>query len=429
MKRRDRAIDRTSMARLQIELPPPARVHDALRTTTERLAGELVAPARTAPDWSELEWCIARAASAIHGLSGLLSGRLVWEGPADWQDFLTQQRNHMVRRQARLEHLLRVVDQGMRERGIAGIALKGTALHAAGLYSPGERPMADLDVLVRPADFERCTALLETLGFLERYRFWKNRVFSPRDEPPPVRLGEHFNNAIRVELHDRICEILPLRLTDISRFIQPAEAAPGLGPYPSTAALMSHLLLHAAGGIVPREVRLIQLHDIARLAARMSDQDWIEVLRLSDRPRGPWWMLPPLALTVRYCGPVVPEGVIAAAAACCPAILRTTSRRQRLSDVSLSRVWVDALPGIAWAQTVREALAYTVGRIAPTAARKSDLKLAAALQPNLTGGGWYHLSQTRRILRWLTSRQTRSQTMDVVRAAASADVHDAEIPC
>jgi putative nucleotidyltransferase-like protein len=407
------------MSRLQIALPSPARVHEALRTTTERLAGELMAPAQTAPDWSELEWCIARAASAIHGVSGLLAGRLVWQGPTDWQDFLTQQRGHMVRRQAHLEHLLRVVDEAMRGRGIAGIALKGTALYAAGIYSPGERPMADLDVLVRPADFERCTALLETLGFQERYRFWKNRVFSPRDEPPPGRLGEDSNNAIRVELHDRICEILPLRLTDISHFIQPAEATPGLGPYPSKAALMAHLLLHAAGGIVPREVRLIQLHDIARLAARMSDQDWIGVLRVSDRPRGPWWALPPLALTVRHCGPVIPQWVIAAAAACCPAVLRAISRRQRLSDVSLSRVWVDALPGITWARSVHEALAYTVGRIAPTAARKSDLKLAAALQPSLVEGGWYHLSQTRRILRWLTSRQTRSLTMDVVRAAAT----------
>ena len=408
------------MSRLQIELPPPARVHEVLRTTTEYLAGELAAPARTAPDWSELEWCVARAASAIHGVSGLLSARLVWQGPADWQDFLTQQRSHMVRRQARLERLLRVIDQGMRERGIAGVGLKGVALYAAGLYSPGERPMADLDVLVRPADFERCTALLETLGFQERYRFWKNRVFSLRDEPPPVRLGEHSNNAIRVELHDRICEILPLRLTDISRFIQPAEVVPGLGVYSSKAALMAHLLLHAAGGIVPRELRLIQLHDIARLAARMSEQDWIGVLRFSDRPRGPWWVLPPLALTVRYCGPAVPEWVIAAAADRCPALLRATSRRQQLSDVSLSRVWMDALPGIAWAQSVREALVYTVGRIAPTAARKSDLKLAAALQPSLAEGGWYDLSQTRRILRWLTSRQTRSHTMDVVRAAGAA---------
>jgi len=405
------------MSRLEIKLPPPARVHEALRAATERLAGELVAPAQTAPPWSELEWRIARAASAIHGVSGLLASRLAWQGPADWRDFLGQQRDHIVRRQARLGHLLAVIDEGMRARGISAIALKGTALYAAGIYSPGERPMADLDVLVRPVDCERCASLLETLGFHERYRFWKNRVFSPRDEPAPVRLGEHADNAIRVELHDRICEILPQRLTDISRFIQPAEAAPGLSPYPSKAALMAHLLLHAAGGIVPREVRLIQLHDIARLAARMSDEDWMEMLQISDQPRGPWWILPPLALTVRHCGPVVPESVIAAAAACCPAILRSISRRQQLSDVSLSRVWVDALPGITWAQSVREALAYALGRMVPSGARKSDLKLAAALQPSLVEGGWYDLSQTRRILRWLTSHQTRSLTMDVVRAA------------
>jgi hypothetical protein len=50
-------------------------------------------------------------------------------------------------------------------RGVALVALKGAALHAQGIYSAGERPMADLDLLVSEDNMARATELLTELGF------------------------------------------------------------------------------------------------------------------------------------------------------------------------------------------------------------------------------------------------------------------------
>ena len=47
---------------------------------------------------------------------------------------------------------------------------------------------------------------------------------------------------------------------------------------------MMHLLLHAAGNMRARALRLIQLHDIARLAQAFGSGDWKELL--AARPDG-----------------------------------------------------------------------------------------------------------------------------------------------
>ena len=132
-----------------------------------------------------------------------------------------------------------------------------------------------------------------TLGFRETYATWKHRVFEPQEMRPAAAFGEHAENAMKIELHTRIQEILPLRAVDVSEqmFAQPLR--PGLNGYPSRAALMLHLLLHASGAMVFRALRLLNLHDIARLAALMSDQDWDEfLLRGNAHGKRMWWALP-----------------------------------------------------------------------------------------------------------------------------------------
>ena len=144
------------MARVP-DLPPPKALQDALRKTTETLAHELAQPSDSAPEWSDFEWQIARAAAAIHGVSPLLSGALRWQGPAEWRQFLVQQKAQTAARHARIEELLRLIDTSAGAEGVCAVALKGAELHAMGLYAPGERPMADVDLLVRAADKERTT--------------------------------------------------------------------------------------------------------------------------------------------------------------------------------------------------------------------------------------------------------------------------------
>jgi hypothetical protein len=175
---------------------------------------------------------------------------------------------------------------------------------------------------------------------------------------------------------------------------------------------MAHLLLHAAGGMAYRTLRLLQLHDIALLARRLEPQDWETLLRWR-----PWWAWPPLALAERYYGALGPRAVTAALRAACPTLLRVRCARQCLADVSLSRLWIEAFPGIEWSGSVREAMTFAARRIVPSAEVLADRQFARATDPNLASGDWGGLSQGRRILRALRSRTPRPWPLHNVRAA------------
>jgi hypothetical protein len=389
----------------------------SLRKVTETLAEELARPTEIAPDWSEVEWNVARAVAVMHGVSPLLSRALRWRGPPGWVKFLEEQSAHTVRRHGRIAELLRRIDQRAREEGVAAIALKGAALHAIGLYAAGERPMADIDLLVRPADTQRTARMLDSLGFYESCASWKERVFTPIDEHAPNALGEHSDNNIKIELHERICERLPWHITDVTDDVFPSRAYPGLNAYPSRASLMIHLLLHAAGSMAFQSLRLLHLHDLAALSALMTESDWDEVLAYGLSGRRLWWALPPLKLTSRYYSCRVPARVLAALGDVCPFLLERIAGHKSLYDVSYSYPWVDALPGVEWSQSIRELLEFVVSRVRPSAEHVALREQTAKTQAWAVQSQWAHLSQGRRVVRWITSRPTRPATMHAVRAA------------
>lgn len=396
------------------QLPPPDELHAALRTITERLAVEIAQPRGSAPAWSELEWRMARAVAAMHGISGLLATAPPWRGPIGWVDFLSEQHAQIARRHLRLQELLIAVGDCFLARGIPVQALKGAALHRDGLYQAGERPMADLDLLVRPQHAQAAGGALESLGLRESHRTLKHRVFVPARAARRPGFGEHADNDMKVELHERICEPLPLRLTDISHLIWPHAVHPGLNPYPTRAALMAHLLLHAGGGMACRTLRLVQLHDIALLAGRLTQQDW-RALESSAA----WWAWPPLVLAERYYGALAPRALMVKLRGRCPTSLRRACRDQCLSDVSLSRLWLEAFPGIEWARTLREALSYVARRIVPSASVLAERRLSLQTEPSLAEGDWGGLSQGRRIVRALKGRTPRPWPLYNVRGALS----------
>ena len=404
------------MNNVAIPLPPFRTVEAALRKTTEFLAQELTRPGRAPPQWSEFEWRVAEAVAALQGISALLSEVLQWTGPEHWQAFLNEQRTHTLLRQRRIEELLVGIDSRARDEGIGIVALKGAALLKIGIYQPGERPMGDVDLLIHSADFDVTARLLATLGYAESFTTWRHRVFVPRASANSVGFGEHVENPLKIELHSRIMERLPAFHTDITSLELPQHMHAGLNAYPSVAALMRHLLLHAAGNMRARALRLIQLHDIALLAGRMNSADWKELL-LGTAERGLWWAFPPLALTTRYYPAAIPAAFIEAIEPDCPWLLRRVSRHHQLADVSWSKVRIQAFPGIEWSGSPREAVLFAMSRIWPDRKALAELSHAEAAQPALTHIPWYGLSHGTRILRWVFSRPPRVQTLFSVRSA------------
>ncbi|HEX3912602.1 MAG TPA: nucleotidyltransferase family protein [Steroidobacteraceae bacterium] len=397
-------------------VPSAAKLHPTLCKVTERLARELASPTQAAPEWSEYEWTIARAVAAMHGISPLLSRTLRWQGPSAWTTFLDEQRTHTRARHGRIQALLISIDRKTREAGVAATALKGAALHQLGLYQAGDRPMADVDLLVRPADVVRTAALLTSLGFRQSGETWKERIFTPIDDSAAAEFGEHAANGLKIELHERICEKLPWYLTDVSQFIFPSRPTAGLNEYPSNASLMHHLLLHAAGSMAFQGLRILQLHDIALLAGRMSAADWQEMTTSSSARNRKWWAYPPLALISRYYPAKIPQRVLAALKHDCRFVLRAVGAKKSLVDVSYSYLWVRAFPGLEWSQSVGEMLRFAVSRVRPNAMHLDQRKRDAASQKWAKQDDWSRLSQGRRMLRWLTSRQTRPVTMHAIAA-------------
>jgi hypothetical protein len=405
----------TSAEHAQHALPPLRAIQVGLRRTTEKLAHELAHPTVHVPDWSPPEWRIARAVTVLHGVASLLSRRLRWRGPPGWAGFLDEQQTHTERRYLRVKELLGILDHKARDAGVAFVALKGAALHEMRLYEVGERPMADLDLLASPDDAERLAAIMETLRWHQTAVTWKHRVFESAEAPLPAPFGEHSDNGIKIDLHVRIREILARRAVDVAALILPQDPHPGLNPYRSHAPLMIHLLLHAAGAMLSRTLRLVQLHDLALLSARMSQTDWDEVLTQSAAECGFWWALPPLKLLSRYYQ-AVPERVLAAAAAECRWPLRRSSREKSLWEVSYSDLRRSAFPGLAWAQSTRELLAYAAERTVLSA--RVFLRAAAPRTlPDAPETGAPRSGPRAPALSWIALRPARPATLNAVRNA------------
>ena len=403
-------------------LPPLKLVRRGLRRTTEALADELARgqPGSRLPAWTDLEWRLATAVAVAHGVSPLLHRRSTWPKPA-WRSFLAGQHAQVALRHARIEALLRHIDHGARDVGLPVVPLKGSALHALGLYAPGDRPMADIDLLVRDDDVVPAIALLHELGYEESFAQWKHRVFKPVDGRAFDGLGEHCDTPVNIELHTRIQERLPLSTVDITERIFPRHPIAGLNAYPSNGALMSHLLLHAAGNLCGRSMRLMHLNDVSLLATRMVPGDW-DALWNDARAGSAWWAFPPLRLVARYYAHAVPMTVLSRLEAECPPLLRALASRWTLTDVSCSDLWLRALPGIEWSQSISEAGRCVRNRFRPSTENKRERADMVRTQVWLQGQSWVTQGHRRRMLTWLTRPIPRMDTLYVVRAALASNV-------
>ena len=175
---------------------------------------------------------------------------------------------------------------------------------------------------------------------------------------------------------------------------------------------MTHLLLHAAGDMCGRGLRLVQLHDLALLARRMSGDDWDEVLSAGHSG----WVAPPLTMLVRYYSSAVPADVLAQARRICPWLLERVCRRQALADVSRSKLWIDAFPGIEWSSSLNEMMRFVARRVRPDREILAVRDEVARTHPGAARSEWSHSSQSRRVLRWIFSRPARVETLTSVHA-------------
>lgn len=401
-------------------LPTFTTLRTALHVTTERLARELVQPSQVAPDWSDLEWNVARATAAMQGIAALLATSLQWKGPACWEDFLGEQLEQSARRYERIGWVLARIDAATRRHGVAVIALKGAALREFNLQRvPGERPMGDIDLLARPDQLEIVARALQSIGYEFSYASRRHQIFKAPQAVSAEGYAERALNPIPIEVHAVVAEELPFSVVDITARLWPAETECGIQHYSSTGALLCHLLLHCAGNMRAHVLRLSQLRDVAHLSARLRSADWQGFLGAAPRA-DLWWIYPPLALSERYFPGHVPAEIVELARRNCPALLRRAVNQRDVTAVSWSNLRIDAFPGIEWSRTPLEALRYAKSRFAPSKVALDELAKSTEALPLLAAAPWYGQRHATRILRWLLTRPPRVQTIATVLAALNA---------
>jgi len=377
-----------------------------LREATERLARELAQPGTQAPDWSPVGWRMAMAAAVIHGIAGLLAERLRWQGPPIWQDFLAGQQHHMRRREQHIRDVLLRIDLEARRDRLPVIGLKGSALLGLSLYARGSRPMADIDLLVRPGDRPQALRTLARIGYRPEVDTGRHLTLLPASYVPGTapHFGEHADHAVKIELHTRVAEPLPVREVDITARILGPATAPGLRPYPGLAALMRHLILHAAGNMRTHTLRLVQLHDLALMAERLTESDWRAVAGGDgdDAGEAAWWALPPLCMAQRQfplCA--IDDHRLRTFARGCPPLLRRHARRASLTGLSVSRLFVPALPGLVWSRDPLEVLRLVRDRAWPGRVAIDRMRQARDSQAWVRDDAWSRRSRAARMAGWL----------------------------
>jgi hypothetical protein len=230
------------------------------------------------PHWSAETWQTFRWACRVHGVAPLLCAQL---SAAPWLDetiknWLTDQYDFNTLRLTKILAELKKILALFSRHQIPLIPLKGSILATTYYAEAALRPMADLDVLIRPEDFTSASQLLAQLGYGQEVVHWKHTEFSKPDNRRVVSTEcEHPDNPRKLEVHLYCRETFGGPTVELTETMW-HNVAPGslLG---ETAlllrpeALWLHLLAHATYHMWQGKGRLLHLMDLALLTPHFGD--------------------------------------------------------------------------------------------------------------------------------------------------------------
>ena len=214
------------------------------------------------------ELAALRSTSAVSCLPDkrpLVSGELL-PAPGSWP--------RAALRNVRMMHCLERVAAKFNEAGVPLMVLKGAALNLTVHHRPDERPMGDLDVLVRPEDVGRAFRLLEQLGGLRGEPLVREDFFPRYHYEMEYTAGRIY--PVKIDLHVR--PFRPLRYSRLvprdALWARAREVRMGAATVlvPAPEDMLIHLCAHVA---IHGFSRSRWLDDIKRWAdAWQGEIDW-----------------------------------------------------------------------------------------------------------------------------------------------------------
>lgn len=225
-------------------MPEQGEVHSFMSPVFALLWDSADEAAAIAESLDASGWDVVDRQAAQHRLRPLLYCRALaggWDVPSvcmqRWQTSYRRSARRALDQKVALTRIARCFGKG----GVTAAVLKGGAFLWSGAIDPAVRPMRDLDLLVRPDDAERASALLAEIGF----------VGDPRSLPSDKHLPALTDGKVVVELHlhlfDRQDDAGAAREAAFIRRAwerKVAAAVPGMHALCPTDTLL-HLILHA----------------------------------------------------------------------------------------------------------------------------------------------------------------------------------------
>ena len=188
----------------------------------------------------------------------------------------------------RMMHTLERITERFNQVGIPLMVLKGAALHLTLLDRPDERPMTDVDLLIKPEHYDRAFALLEDLGGLRGESLVREDFFPRFHYEIDYTIGNIY--PVKIDLHVR-----PFRPLRYSRLV-PDHAfweravTVRLGRSTILVPCDEHMLIHlGTHAAIHGVARGMWLEDIPRfIQSRRGEIDWDLFLKTVDAWRLTW---------------------------------------------------------------------------------------------------------------------------------------------
>lgn len=244
--------------------------------------------------WGPSQWSIFQRVVPMHGLAPhfartLPPSTLAGVVPIYVFEWLAEQDELNRRRIERMHGELAAILGAAASAGIEVMPLKGALLTTMDRPNASSRPMADLDLLVHPADRAAIRAVIEGLGYRHAPEANPRPTHDVFLDPGGGRValfeGEHPDNPRRVEVHVEVKRHLWGWVDDddlTPALWANARSGEVLGrpaAIPRTEALFAHLAIHASSDLLVGRGRLVQWLDLGSMAPLAGD------LRTMPHPR------------------------------------------------------------------------------------------------------------------------------------------------
>jgi len=167
----------------------------------------------------------------MQGMSVQVADAVRWRGPEYWQDHQREQKAQTLLRYERIAELLMQLDAAARRERVPLVALKGAALYRRGIIVQASARWA-ISICWCARGCNGGQQIIESIGYSLAFDMRRHAAFEPNGERKFVGLGEHIDNPIKIELHTRIAEPLPIAEVDITDLTLPRNAKPGINDYP-----------------------------------------------------------------------------------------------------------------------------------------------------------------------------------------------------